>query len=341
MLAIAKRGTHPMLRRIALLLVLVLAPTACAGTTPQQDAADSIRSVTINFGFIPNVQFAPFYVADSKGYYAEEGLEVVFDYNFETDVVQQAATWPESEVEFALGSGLSVLLARQQELPIMMTMLQYQQFPVVLFSKGADTLQTPEDLAGQSVGIPGRFGASYYGLQAILYASDMSEDALDIEEVGFNQLPLVLEDRIDVATGYAMNEPVKLREEGIEVSTLRVADYFPLVSDGILTSEQLLAEEPEVVRGFVRASLRGLRDTLDAPDDAFVRSLLYVGESEIENPEFERAVLRASLPFWEAEPLGASDPQRWEQTHQFLLDLGVLEVPLDVEEAYTNQFIAE
>lgn len=331
-----------MLRRIALLLVLTLALAACAGATPQQEGTeDDLRPTTILFGFIPNIQFAPFYVAQSKGYYAEEGLDVAFDYNFETDVVQQAATWPESEVEFALGSGLSVLLARQQELPIVMTMLQYQEFPVVLFSKGDTTLQTPEDLANKSVGIPGRFGASYYGLQAILYASDISEDALDIEEVGFNQLPLILEDRIEVATGYAMNEPVKLREEGVEVNTLRVADYFPLVSDGILTSERLLTDEPEVVRGFVRASLRGLRDTLTAPDDAFARSLPYIGEDEIESLEFERAVLQASLPFWEAEPLGASDPQKWEQTHEFLLDLGLLDAPLEVEEGYTNAFIAE
>jgi NitT/TauT family transport system substrate-binding protein len=331
-----------MFRRFVLPLVLVLALAACAGATPQQEnTASDLRPVTILFGFIPNVQFAPFYVADSKGYYAEEGLEVAFDYNFETDVVQQAATWPDSDVEFALGSGLSVLLARQQELPIVMTMLQYQEFPVVLFSKGEQTLQTPQDLAGKSIGIPGRFGASYYGLQAILYASDISEDALDIEEVGFNQLPLILEDRIEVATGYAMNEPVKLREEGVAVSTLRVAEYFPLVSDGILTSERLLAEEPEVVRGFVRASLRGLRDTLNAPDEAFELSLPAVGEDEIESLDFERAVLQASLPYWDAERLGASDPQKWEQTHQFLLDLGLLDAPLEVEAAYTNEFIAE
>jgi NitT/TauT family transport system substrate-binding protein len=327
-----------MLRRSLLPLLLVLALAACAGATPQgEQAGDDLRPVTILFGFIPNVQFAPFYVADSKGYYAEEGLEVAFDYNFETDVVQQAAAWPDSEVEFALGSGLSVLLARQQELPIVMTMLQYQEFPVVLFSKGASALQAPQDLMGQSIGIPGRFGASYYGL----HASDIDEDALDIEEVGFNQLPLILEDRIDVATGYAMNEPVKLRAEGIDVSVLRVAEYFPLVSDGVLTSERLLAEEPEVVRGFVRASLRGLRDTLAAPDDAFARSLDYLDEAEIESLEFERAVLQESLPYWDAEPLGASDPQKWEQSHQFLLDLGVLNAPLDVEASYTNELITE
>jgi NitT/TauT family transport system substrate-binding protein len=293
------------------------------------------------FAFIPNVQFAPFYVADTKGYYAEEGLDVTFDYNFETDVVQRVAAWPEGDTPFVMAGGLSVMLARQQGLPVRTVMTQYQQFPVVFFSKGDTPLATPADLRGQEVGIPGRFGASYYGLLALLYANDIDESSLDIQEVGFNQFQLVLEDAIPVASGYAMNEPVKLRQEGIDVNVLSVAESFPLVSDGIVVSEALLADDPDMVQGFVRATLRGLRATLESPDEAFELSLPYIPEVEEGNLEFERAVLEASLPFWRSEPLGYSDPEKWTLSHAFLRDLDLLAAPVDVEASYTNEFIPE
>jgi NitT/TauT family transport system substrate-binding protein len=290
------------------------------------------------FAFIPNVQFAPFYVADSKGYYAEEGLDVSFDYNFETAVVQRVA---QGDVEFAHGSGLSVMLARQQELPVVMVMTQYQRFPVVFFGKGDIELAQPADLRGQDIGIPGRFGASYYALLALLYASDVEESELNVQEVGFNQFQLVLEDELDIASGYAMNEPVRLREAEGGASVLAVADYFPLVSDGVISNEQLISEEPALVQGFVRATLRGLRDTLDNPDEAFELSLPYIPEADLDNAAFARTVLQESLPFWQGERPGYSDPQMWQESHSFLVDLELLNAPIDYEAGYTNAFVEE
>lgn len=329
-----------MLQRMILLTIVVMLLAACGGGAPttSETNTDAPTEVAVGFGFIPNVQFAPFYVADSKGYYTEEGLTIMFDYNFETDVIQRLAA---GDIQFAHGSGLSTMLARQQGIPVVTVMTQYQQFPVVFFSKEGTPLTQPEDLIDKSIGIPGRFGASYYALQALLYASDIDENQLDIQEVGFNQFTLVLEDNIEVASGYAMNEPVKLREESGSANVLRVADYFPLVSDGLITNEALIAENPDLIQRFVRATLRGLRDTLDNPDEAFEISLGYIPEAELGNTAFERTVLQESLSYWQSEQLGYSESETWEQSHQFLLDLELLNEPLALEEAYTNEFVEQ
>lgn len=322
-----------------------VAPPAAPDTPATPEAAE-LRQVTLAMSFIPNIQFAPYYVADAQGYFAEEGIAVSFDYNFETDVLQRAATWPESEVAFATASGTSTLLARQQGIPVQTVMTLYQQFPIVFFAKSATGLSSAADLSGKTVGIPGNFGESYYGLLAVRYANDLDESAFTVQEIGFTQAQAVLEDRVDVALGYGMNEPVLLRQQGEEVDVLRVADVYDLAANGIVVSERLLAEEPELVRGFLRATLRGLRDTIDDPDTAFDVSLGFIPEAQLGDLELQRQVLIESLPYWqsartEAEGLGYSELEIWVRTEQFMRDAGLLAGPVAVEQAFTNEFLPE
>jgi NitT/TauT family transport system substrate-binding protein len=316
------------------------APAASAAPAAEGD----LRPVTLAMSYIPNVQFAPYYVAASKGYFAEAGLEVTFDYNFENDVVQRAASWPESEVAFATASGTSTLLARQQGIPVKTVMTLYQEFPIVFFAKAATSLKSAADLSGKTVGIPGNFGESLYGLLAVRYANNLDESAFAVQEIGFTQAQAVLEDKVPVAIGYAMNEPVILREQGEQVDVLRVADVYNLAANGIVVSEALLAEDPELVRGFITASIRGLRDTLDNPDEAFDISLTYIPEASLSDPTLQRQLLQESLPYWYSEKtttegLGYTDAELWAATEQFMRDAGLLAGEVDVNEALTNEFI--
>lgn len=325
------------------------APTEATGTSQASDAEDStmpseLRDITLAMSYIPNVQFAPYYVAVAKGYYADAGLNVSFDYNFENDVVQRAATWPESKIEFATASGASVVLARQQSVPIKTVMTLYQSFPVVFFSKASVDLESAQDLVGKTLGLPGRFGESYYALLAILYTNNLAESDLNIQEIGFTQAQAVLEDNVQVAIGYAMNEPLVLHEQGVEVNVLRVADVFPLSGNGIVVSEKLIEDDPALVRDFVQASLRGLADTLANPDEAFAISLEQVPEAELGNPDFQKQVLLASLPYWQSpltdqEGIGYTELETWQSTHELLLESDLLATPMDVEAGFTNEFI--
>jgi NitT/TauT family transport system substrate-binding protein len=137
---------------------------------------------------------------------------------------------------------------------------------------------------------------------------------------------------------YANNEPVQLRAQGIDVNVIYVSDFIDMVANGIITNEMAIAEDPEMVQRFVTATLRGLRDTLENPVEAYEISKKFV-----EGLGDERMnVLEATLPMWQAEPLGVSDRAAWENTERVLLEMGFLDAPLaDLEAAFTNQFVEE
>jgi NitT/TauT family transport system substrate-binding protein len=314
----------------ALPLGLVLA--ACAA----QPAPTEPTTLRLPMGYLPSVQYAPFYVADARGYFAEEGLRLEFDYKFETDGVALVGG---GQLPFSLASGEQVLLARQEGLPIVYVMGWWQDYPVAVAALEGSGIETPEDLRGRRVGIPLLGGASYIGYAALLAANGIPADAATLDVIGFTQVEALRAGRIDAAVVYANNEPIVLESSGIPVHVMRVADAVTLASNGIITSEMTLREDPELVRRMVRATLRGLADTLDDPEAAFEICRSYVEGLSGETETVQRQVLAASLAFWEAPRLGESSPEAWANMQQVMLDTGLLRAPLDLNLAFTNDLL--
>lgn len=323
-----------MRRWIILLAAALITLSACG--TPQSAASNT--SINIAMGYIPDVQFAPFYVAQAKGYYTEEGLTVTINQNDIRDALVQVG---QGQLQFANASGDEILLARAQSIPIKMVFQTFQQFPIAIFSKQSAGIATPADLRGKTIGVPGQFGATFIGLKGVLYAEKIPEQDVRISEIGFTQAAAVREDKVEAAVGYFNNEPLVLQNEGTPVNVIRVADYISLVSNGIVTSEKMIAEQPETVRKFLRATGRGLQDTLNDPDDAFKLSLQFIPELTAERQPQELNKLKETLALWrsaasDANGLGYSDPQAWQTTYRFLRDSELLRRDLNVEEAFTN-----
>jgi len=298
-------------------------------------AGCSNPSMRLPMGFVANVQFAPVYVAVEKGYFAEEGIELEFDYSWETDGVRLVGA---GELPFAIASGDQVLLARAQGLPVVSFVNWWRRFPVAVVALDGSGILDPSDLAGRKVGIPETFGASYIGWQALAKAAGLEDDDVKLEVIGYTQLANLTEERVDAAVVYANNEPVQLAQRGLAFTDFAVADYATLVSNGLITNEETLEKEPELARAFARAFIKGLADTLDDPDAAFDICRKYV-EGLDENEDMQRAVLEASLLYWQGNPLGESDPAAWEETAEVMQDAGLLSGAVDVDRAFTNDYL--
>lgn len=294
--------------------------------------------IRLPMGFIPNIQYAPFYVAVERGYFADAGFEIEFDYSFETDGVALTAA---GEVPFAIVSAEQVLLARAQGLPVVYVAAWYQDTPVAVVAKSESGIAAPQDLVGRRIGLPGLFGASYIGLRALLAEFDIPENEVTLDSIGFNQVQALAADQEEAIVGYVNNEPIQLSAEGYDVNVIRIADHVSLAANGIITNETTIRENPEQVRAFVAAFLRGLTDAIADPESAYEISRTYVETLADANEAVEKEVLALSIEYWEADPLGQSHPEAWENMLAILNEMELITVPVDINQAYTNEFLPE
>lgn len=330
-----------MLIRRVILLVLVAMLAACTSSSEgRNDVAtgneEPLLPVSLPLGYIPNVQFAPLYVTLDKGYFSDAGFEITFDYRFETDGV---ALVGQGELPFAVVSGEQVLLAREQGVPVKYVAAWFQDFPVGVAAKTSAGITSPKDLIGKRVGLPGLYGANYIGLRALLGAAGVKEAELTLDSIGFNQVEALASDQVDAVAIYVTNEPLQLRSQGYTIDVIRVADYVQLTANGIITNEQLIEDDPEMVRRFVQAFLHGLADTIADPDQAYQISMKYVEGLEQADAAVQMEVLKQSINLWQADVLGHSDLAAWQNMQEVLLEMGLLSDSIMVEDAFTNQFI--
>ncbi len=333
---------HPTTILFALTLIAALAFSGCASSAAPPAAAPAeepveLTAIRLSMGYIPDVQFTPYYVGIAQGFFAERGIDLTIEHRQETDGARLVAT---GEIKFAVLSGEQVLLARQNGLPLVYVFEWYQRFPVAIAAKASSGIETVEDLRGRSVGTPVKEGASYIGLEALLASAGMTDDDINLQTTGYAQVETLLTDRVDAVVVYVANEPVHLEAAGATLNIIPVADHADLVSNGLVTSEQVIAGEPELVRAMAAALAESIQYATDHPDEAFAISQQFVeGLSEPDTAERAREVLRRSTELWQGERLGYSERASWESMQHVLLLAGLLDEPLDLDAAFTNEFL--
>ncbi len=330
--AMHRRGRRLEPLQVCWLLTLALILAACGGSA--SPTPGPLREISLPMGYIPSVQFAPFYVAMKKGYFTQAGMNLTPDYSFETNGVNLVGA---NERPFAVVSGEQVLLARGQGLPVKYVMAWFQKFPVAVMAKADSGITKPADLQGKKIGTPSLDGANFVGLQALLASASVKTEDVTIQAIGFNQVPALSTGQVDAAVVYANNEPIRLTAQGEKYNTFNVGDYVSLAANGILSNETIIKQEPELVRGFVGALAHGISDTIANPDEAYKISKEYV--LSIENDDVEKKVLAATIEMWKADHIGYSDPAAWETMQKTLLDAKLLTQPQDLSQAYTNEFV--
>ena len=313
---------------LALLLAILLASCGLGGTP--SPSAPELREVTLLLGYRPDVQFAPFYVAQQEGFYADAGLEVVIEHRQAPDVQRLVA---DGQAEFGVADATDVMIARTAGIPIRYISTLYRSFPVALIGAADVVPDDPSGLAGLSIGTPGKFGSSWHALLALLEAGGLTEADVEIREYPqFNQVDGLSNGDVQLITGFRNNDGLRAEQRlgGIEVLT--VDEVAPLPGPGLIAGDELLDADPELVRAFVQATAAAQAAVIDDPELGFSAAEEAV-PAIAEEPVVARAILEATAELWEGDGFqaGAIDRELWEAAYGTMQRLGFIDgsVPLD------------
>ena len=306
----------------ALLVALALVATACGGGASALPSG-AVKLV-VGLGYIPNVQFAQFYLADQAGYYRDAGLQVELQNKTDPELVTLVG---QGAVDVGISDGTSVIPAVSQGIPVRYVFTVFAQFPNVVFSKASSGIATAADLAGRKMGIPGKFGSSWIQLEALLASVGLTESDLQlILFPDFGQLAALQQGAVDAATGYANNEPVQLALSGVKANVLALPPASQLPGPGLIVSAAALnGPKKDALRAFVAATAHAMRDIEADPAKGVDAAIAEVPELGADRAG-QLAVLQATIALWEsdytrANGLGAVDPALWARSISFMAGL--------------------
>ncbi len=320
-----------------LLIVLVTLFLGFAQAQPQPAQTQSIR---VGLGYLPDVQFAPFYAALERGLYADAGLDVEFQHGFSSELYPLLA---QGKLDFVVADAEDVVTLRAgdpQRIRFVYVMALFQRVPNAIFSLADKNIVHPADLAGKTVGLPGLFGSSYTSFQAALQAAGLEESDVTVAQIGFTQLEAVVSGRVDAALGFVNNEPLVLEAQGVAVNVMPLGPYNPAPGSGVITTDAVLARG-DLANRFVAASQRGVAFTLKNPEGAFESAKAFVENLD----EARFAVLKATLPLWRspysrANGIGFTNPKKWSELLTFLKSTGRLETDLPAKTFFSNAYLS-
>jgi NitT/TauT family transport system substrate-binding protein len=332
---------------LAALAIVITACSAAPGGTAAPagsgasggSAAPSGTPLTVGLGFIPSIQFAPFYLAEREGYYREAGLQVTLQHKSDPDLVTLIG---QGAVDVGLADGTSVIPAVSNGIPIRYIATIYGKFPSVVFSKESAGIDDPADLRGKSLAIPGRYGSSWVMLQALLRSVDLTANDLEIREYpDYGQGAAVQQGAVDAATGFVNNEPVQLKLSGETPVVLTVDEVVPLPGPGLIAGASTLESKRDALKAFTAATLRAMDEIAADPQKGYDASVPAVPELATK-PDVQKAILAATIDAWEpvgGGRLGAVDEDAWKASIDFLRELKLVPKPVSVRDVVDLTFL--
>jgi len=326
-----------------LLIAIALLATAACTTPSASPTPGALDSLTVGLGYIPSVQFAPFYRAQLEGYYEGAGLAVTFQNEIDPNLVTLLG---QGAIDVGMADGTSVIPAVAQDIPVKYAATVYAQFPNVVMTAADSGIETAADLEGKTIGIPGRFGSSWIMLQALLASAGLTPDDVEIRDYpDFGQAVALQQGQVDAATGFANNEPIVLANEGFETNLLRIDEITPLPGPGLTVGAPAIASKPNQVRAFVEQTLRAMDEITNDPALGLDAAISVIPELA-DDRETQEQILAATIQLWSsaytaANGAGAIDKSAWQETVDFMSGLPDADIPSDlaVDDLVTEEFL--
>jgi len=296
-----------------------------------------LEQIKMKLKWVHQVQFAGNYVAIEKGYYADEGLSVAVEpFTYEESSIDSVIS---GKSDFGVAGAEELLVARAAGKQVKAFAVIYKKNPVAAYALKSSGITKPTDFIGKTVGIERGKNVEY------LYAAMMGKLKIDrskIKEVsvGYDASEL-LSGKVDVSSGYIINEPQLVVEAGKEVNTILMGDYgVNMYADVLFTTDETIKNKPELVGKVLRATFKGWQYAFEHESEAVEMTMKYAKDS---TKVHQAHMLASSIPLINTgtAKLGWMDLVEWNQAQNILFEQKIMSKKIDTADVFTMKFLEE
>jgi putative hydroxymethylpyrimidine transport system substrate-binding protein len=336
------RAAGPVLAALAIGLALAAVLAGCGEKSEAvTGAAGTSQRFTLMLDWFPNADHAGVYQALAEGDFTKAGLDV--HVQIPSDPAAPLKLLAAGKVDAAISYEPEVLLARNQDLPLVSVAALVQRPLTSIVSIGSKHIRSPANLKGKRIGDAGIPYQHAY-LTTILSRAGVPANSVKEINVGENLIPAMLSGRVDATLGAYWNvEAIQLAQlhkhpNVIHMEQVGVPTYDELV---VVVRKDTIVNHPNLVRRFVQALGRGY-ETVRRNPQAAVTNLVHASSGL--DPKLQLASIQATLPAFfpsdPANPWGWQDPKQWAAYGQWMLSQHLISNPNAVLDASTNELLA-
>lgn len=328
---------------ISLFLVLL---SACSSgskdnlTATKKDTASNQKTqkVTLMLDWYPNAVHSLLYVAQEKGYFKEQGLDV--DIKMPADTTDPLKMVAVNKVDMAISYQPQVLMARDENIPVksFAALVRHPLNQLLVPENGP--IKSPRDLEGKTVGYPSD-QLDEEIINTMVKHDGGNPQKVKMVDVGWDLIPAMATKKTDALIGgYINHEQLLLGKQGHPMRAINpkdygVPDHYELVLVG---SEKELKEKPDVFKKFMAAITKGQQFVQQNPEEGLSILLKNEDKSSPLDKDVETKSLHILLPLMDAKdkPFGYQDSRTWENVAKWLEDSKVVKSKLNVKDTYVN-----
>jgi putative hydroxymethylpyrimidine transport system substrate-binding protein len=315
------------MRSTVALLATVLALAGLAGCGGEGAEPGAPKGATLVLDFVPNAVHSGIYSALARGYYRDEGVDLMVQPPGEsTDAPKLLGA---GRVEFAILDIHDLGIARERGIDLVGVAPIAQRPLAAVIARGDSEVRQPRDLEGHKVGVTG-LPSDEAVVDSEVEADGGDPGKVERVTIGFTAVPSLASGKVDAATGFWNAEGVALRRQGVPVRVFKVNRFGapPYPELVLTTARKLLKSDPELVDAVVTATRRGYASTEEDPESAL--DDLLAANRELERGD-QAAQLRVLLPILTPQPFDGIVLHEWANWD---LEHGLLDEPLEVSEAF-------
>jgi len=316
---------------LCLVISLALGFSACAS----KNIVKTLTPVTVQLQWTHQTEFAGFYAADKNGYYAEEGLSVIFLPGGST--IDNLATVSGNQAQFGTASADQLIAARASGQALRAISTVYRRSPSIFFTLADSGISRPQDFAGKTIRVPSNIVPTLHAMTARVGVTPGQYTEVNLP----SDVNMFLTGDVPIWGGYINGIVVDNEQAGTKLNIIYPDDYgIHFYGDSIITTDNMISSNPDLVLKFLRATLKGWTWAIENADKTGALVQQYAPEND---PTIEIAKMTASIPLINTgeDHIGWMKPEIWAGMEQTLKEQGLLTASLDITQVYTMQFLEE